>query len=204
MAKTMRISYFGHDSSDAAIRKRIRVFQSYGYEIDGFMNRRRNGPDPEWNNYELGETENGAYFNRILSVFKGAFRATKQKQKLAASDLIIARNLDMLATAFLTLRLTSLKKPVVYECLDIHRLLCRQDAVGWMARKTEGFLLRRSLGGIVSAIWRLVSTTEGKLRSSPNRSRTSLAFLPTARAIDVTSPRKSMATKPRRSPRASQ
>lgn len=147
----MRISYFGHDSSDAAIRKRVNNFQDCGYAVHGFMNRRFDGPDPEWQNVELGATENGAYFNRIWSVFRGAFRAAKHKQTLAASDLIVARNLDMLATAFLTKRLTGLATPVVYESLDIHRMLCRTDAIGWIARKFEGAFLKRTRGVIVSS-----------------------------------------------------
>jgi succinoglycan biosynthesis protein ExoL len=151
MAKTMRISYFGHDSSDAAIRKRVRTFEKCGYEVHGFMNRRLDGPVPEWRNVELGETENGAYLNRIWSVFRGAFRAAKHKQILIDSDLIVARNLDMLATAFLTKRLTGLATPVVYECLDVHRLLCREDLFGWIARKFEGAFVKRSRGVIVSS-----------------------------------------------------
>lgn len=147
----MRISYFGHDSSDAAIRKRVHTFQKCGYTVHGFMNKRLDGPAPEWENVELGETENGAYFNRIWSVFRGASRAAKHKQILASSDLIVARNLDMLATAFLSKKLAGLKTPVLYESLDIHRLLCRDDVLGWIARKFEGAFLKRSLGVIVSS-----------------------------------------------------
>ena len=147
----MRISYFGHDSSDAAIRKRVHTFRKCGYDVQGFMNKRLDGPAPEWENVELGETENGAYFNRIWSVFRGASRAAKHKQVLAGSDLIVARNLDMLATAFLTKQLTGLKTPVLYECLDVHRLLCRKDILGWIARKFEGAFLKRSRGVIVSS-----------------------------------------------------
>ena len=115
------------------------------------MNKRLDGSAPEWDNVDLGETENGAYLNRIWSVFRGAFRAAKHKPVLAASDLIVARNLDMLATAFLTKRLTGLATPVVYECLDVHRLLCRNDPLGWIARKFEGAFLKRSRGVIVSS-----------------------------------------------------
>lgn len=147
----MRISYFGHDSSDAAIRKRVRTFEKCGYEVQGFMNKRFDGPVPEFQNVELGETENGAYFDRIWSVFRGAFRAAKHKQVLKDSDLIVARNLDMLATAYLTKRLTGLSTPVVYECLDVHRLLCREDVIGWIARKFEGAFVKRSCGVIVSS-----------------------------------------------------
>ena len=147
----MRVAYFGYDSSDATTRTRVRTFKANNYEVDGFMNKRLDGPEPEWNNVELCETDNGAYLDRILSVFKGAFRAAKHKQTLAKSDLILARNLDMLATAFLTKRLTNLKTPVVYECLDIHRLLCRQDVLGWLARKIEGALLKRCRGVLVSS-----------------------------------------------------
>ncbi len=147
----MRISYFGHDTSDAAIRKRVHSFQDCGYDVRGFMNKRFDGPPLDWENVDLGETENGAYFDRLWSVFRGAFRAAKHKQTLAGSDLIVARNLDMLATAFLTKKLTGLATPVVYESLDIHHLLCRKDIVGWVFRKFEGAFLKRSRGVIVSS-----------------------------------------------------
>ncbi len=115
------------------------------------MNKRLDGPEPDWENVALGETENGAYFDRIWSIFRGAFRAAKHKQALTESDLIVARNLDMLATAFLTKRLTGLRTPVVYECLDVHRMLCRKDLIGWIARKFEAAFLKRSRGVIVSS-----------------------------------------------------
>ena len=147
----MRIAYFGHDSADAVIRKRVRNLEANGHTVQSFTHRRHDNAGPEWDNVDLGRTRNGAYLDRIISVFRGAFRTAKHKDALAKTDLIIARNLDLLIVAFLAKRLTGLSTPVIYECLDVHRQLCRQDAIGWVARKIEGSLLKRCRGLLVSS-----------------------------------------------------
>ena len=151
MAKLERLSYFGHDSSDAAIIRRVASLKECGLRVDGFMMKRFDGPDPNWDNVNLGQTKNAAYLDRFLSVFKGAFRAAKHKEILRAADFILARNMDMLATAFLTKLLIGSKTPVVYECLDIHRLLCRSDIIGKAMRFIEGRLVARTAGVLVSS-----------------------------------------------------
>ena len=147
----MRIAYFGHDSSDAAIRKRVHSFREIGVEVYSYMMTRDPYHQPDWNNVELGVTKNGAYLHRVYSIFKGAFAAGRHKRDLVAADAIIARNFDMLATAYLTKFWLGLKTPVIYECLDIHRLLCREDLIGTIARGIERRLLKRSMGVLVSS-----------------------------------------------------
>ncbi len=151
MAKLSRLSYFGHDSSDAAIIKRVASLKESGLHVDGFMMKRFDGPEPDWDNVNLGQTKNAAYLDRFLSVFKGAFRAAKQKETLRSADFILARNMDMLATAFLTKQLIGSKTPVIYECLDVHRLLCRSDLIGKVMRFIEGKLVARTAGVLVSS-----------------------------------------------------
>ncbi|MEL6665091.1 MAG: hypothetical protein AAFQ24_03070 [Pseudomonadota bacterium] len=147
----MRLAYFGHDSSDAAIRKRVNSFREIGVEIDGYMMTRDPDHQPGWKNVDLGVTKNGAYLHRVYSIFKGAFAAGRHKRDLVAADAMIARNFDMLATAYLTKLWLGLKTPVIYECLDIHRLLCREDLIGRIARGIEGRLLKRSAAVLVSS-----------------------------------------------------
>ena len=147
----MRLAYFGHDSSDAAIRKRVNSFREIGIDVDGYMMTRESDHQPDWNNVDLGLTKNGAYLQRLFSIFKGVFVARRHKRQLERADAIIARNFDMLLTAFATKLWLGLKSPVIYECLDIHRLLCRQDLVGRLARAAERSLLKRSAAVIVSS-----------------------------------------------------
>ncbi len=146
-----RIAFFAHDAADAAVRRRIQGFRDDGLEVVGFTMRRRDDVNPEWENVDLGRTFDGAYVQRIKSIFRGAKLAAAQRQKLASADVIYARNLDMLATAFLAKRYSGLKTPVIYEALDVHRLLTRKDLIGLVFRRIEGALLKRTRRLVVSS-----------------------------------------------------
>jgi succinoglycan biosynthesis protein ExoL len=150
-SRPAHVAYFGHDVGDAAIRRRVRAFEDDGLSVTGFMMRRGEIQPTEWKNIDLGQTADGAFLQRIRQVFAGAAEAAARREELAAADVIFARNLDMLACAFLAKRKARLDTPVVYESLDIHRLLCRQDPIGRMLRWLEGRLLRRTRGLVVSS-----------------------------------------------------
>ncbi len=146
-----RIAFFGHDAADAAVRRRVKGFVEDGVEVIGFMMRRRDPGQLDWENIDLGETRDGAFLNRILQIFAGARIAATHIDKLAACDVIYARNLDMLACAFLAKRHARLATPVIYESLDVHRLLTRPDIIGAGMRGLERMLLKRSAGLVVSS-----------------------------------------------------
>lgn len=146
-----RIAFFGHDVADAAVRRRARGFQGDGFQVTGFMMRRREPLAQEWDNIDLGQTQDGAFLQRVVQVFRGARIAAASGDKLRSADVIYARNLDMLACAFLAKRHAKLATPVIYECLDVHRLLCRQDVIGKALRALEGWLLKRSAALVVSS-----------------------------------------------------
>ncbi len=146
-----RIAFFGHDAADAAVRRRVQAFLDDGLDVTGFMMRRRDPGTLAWTNIDLGETRDGAFVQRIRQIFAGARLAAAAKPQLAAADVIYARNLDMLACAFLAKRHASLETPVIYESLDVHRLLTRPDIIGAAMRWIEGQLLKRSVGLVVSS-----------------------------------------------------
>jgi succinoglycan biosynthesis protein ExoL len=146
-----RIAFFGHDAADAAVRRRVQGFRDDGLDVTGFMMRRHDSVNVDWENVDLGRTFDGAYVQRIRSIFAGARKAAIEREKLAQADVIYARNLDMLATAFLAKRYARLKTPVIYEALDIHRLLTRKDPIGLAFRRIEGALLTRTKRLVVSS-----------------------------------------------------
>jgi succinoglycan biosynthesis protein ExoL len=146
-----RIAFFGQDAADAAVRRRVQGFRDDGLEVTGFMMRRRDDVSPGWDNVDLGRTFDGNYVQRVRSIFSGARKAAAEHTKLASADVIYARNLDMLATAFLAKRYANLKTPVIYESLDVHRLLTRKDLIGLVFRRIEGALLSRSRRLVVSS-----------------------------------------------------
>lgn len=147
----VKIAFFGHDSADAANRRRIQAFQDDGLTVIGYMMHRRDPGALSWDNVDLGKTHDSAFLQRISSIFSGASIAAEDAERLRTVDLIYARNLDMLALAFLTKRKLKLKTPVVYESLDVHRLLSRSDFIGKAMRAIEHRLLKRTAGLIVSS-----------------------------------------------------
>jgi succinoglycan biosynthesis protein ExoL len=146
-----RIAFFGHDAADAAVRRRVQGFRDDGLDVTGFMMRRRDDVSTDWENVDLGRTYDANYAQRVKSIFSGAKRAAAEREKLAKADVIYARNLDMLATAFLAKREAGLKTPVIYESLDVHRLLTRKDLIGLAFRRLEGALLSRTRRLVVSS-----------------------------------------------------
>ena len=150
-SRMKRIAFFAHDAADAAVRRRIQGFRDDGLDVVGFTMRRRDDINPEWENIDLGRTFDGAYAQRIKSIFRGARLAAAQRELLATADVIYARNLDMLATAFLAKRYAKLDTPVIYEALDVHRLLTRKDPIGLAFRRVEGALLARTRRLVVSS-----------------------------------------------------
>ena len=150
-SRMTRIAFFGHDAADAAVRRRVQGFRDDGLDVVGFTMRRRDDVQVDWENVDLGRTFDGAYSQRIKSIFSGAKRAAAQRDLLASADVIYARNLDMLATAFLAKRYARLKTPVIYEALDVHRLLTRKDLIGLALRRIEGALLGRTKRLVVSS-----------------------------------------------------
>lgn len=146
-----RIAFFGHDAADAAVRRRVQGFRDDGLEVTGFTMRRRDDVTVDWDNIDLGRTFDGAYTQRIRAIFRGARLAAAHHEKLARAEIIYARNLDMLATAFLARRYARLETPVIYEALDVHRILTREDPIGLAFRRMEGALLKRAKRLVVSS-----------------------------------------------------
>ncbi len=146
-----KIAFFGHDADDAAIRRRILALKDDGMAVTGLTMRRSEGGVDEWDNVDLGRTYDGAFIRRLGSIFSGARKAAANKAKWQDAELIYARNLDMLACAFLAKRYAKIKTPVVYECLDVHRLLVKQDPIGVVLRWLERRLLKRTIALIVSS-----------------------------------------------------
>ncbi|MEM7767274.1 MAG: glycosyl transferase family 1 [Pseudomonadota bacterium] len=145
-----KLAFFGHNVADAAIRRRVEAFQADGIEVQAYMARRGPAAQPDWKWVDLGETRDGAFVQRIRSVFRSADVAADDED-LASADVIYARNLDMLATAFLAKRKRKLAAPVIYECLDVHRLMVRKDPIGMALRIIERALLKRSRALVVSS-----------------------------------------------------
>ena len=135
------IAFFGHNSGDAAVRRRAVAFCRAGCEVTGFMPHRGPAQPTPWRTVDLGETRDNRYLQRIGSIFSGARRALAERDLLARADLFYARNLDMLALAARVRAASGFDVPLVYECLDVHHRLTGAGAGARLLRAVERRLL---------------------------------------------------------------
>ncbi|KQV33415.1 MULTISPECIES: hypothetical protein [unclassified Rhizobium] len=136
----LHILYLAHDLADPAIRRRLLTLQAGGAEVTLAGFRRGKGSavafETVWP-FELGVTEDARFLQRTATVAKACFNLPARLKSVRKPDVIIARNLEMLAVARRANSLFGGDVPIVYECLDIHRLLLRQDAIGKAMRAAE-------------------------------------------------------------------
>lgn len=149
---SMRIAYFVHDLNDPAVRRRIQMFKAGNAEIflAGF---RRGLPVTSIDGvpaHELAQTADGMFLKRIAATAWTALNGRRWAHGVEGVDLIVARNLEMLAVAQ-AVRGGRTQIPVIYECLDIHRLMLSQGIVGRGLRWLEGALTRRSAALMTSS-----------------------------------------------------
>ncbi len=150
----MKLAVFGFDAAEAAQIRRMRSYLDSGFEVTGFMMRRGNmNPDfePFWTNVHLYQTENESLRKRLGVVFASIYKLRAHRATLAAADVIVARNLDMLAIAILGSAFTWPRPAVIYECLDIHNLATDPGLKGKIVRLAERWLLTRVRALIVSS-----------------------------------------------------
>ncbi|MDC7676448.1 glycosyltransferase [Asticcacaulis machinosus] len=141
----MRVLYLVHDLEDAAVRRRTLMLEAGGAQV--YLAGFRRGPKPAAGSadkvIDLGETRNGAFAHRAAKTIASApslIRALGGERP----DIIIARNLEMLFLARQVARRFAPAPVIVYESLDIHRLLLRRDFIGALLRGAERSLMSRA------------------------------------------------------------
>ncbi len=140
-----RVAFFGHDANDAAIRRRVSAFQGAGIDVARFMMCRRGLADQSQFDVYLAHTFDAEYVQRARAILVGATRAAKSGALLRSADLIYARKPGHVGLrAFMARARLGLTTPIIYECLDVHRVLTRSDLVGAGLRRLEHALLSRT------------------------------------------------------------
>lgn len=141
------IAYLVHDLGDAGVRRRIRMFRAGGARtsLAGFHRdeapREVDGLTP----LPLGQTHDARLLSRALSVARVcAIRIAALRKHFAGADVIVARNLEMLAIAARAVSGMHPRPRLIYECLDIHRLLFGSGVASRALRAMEARLLRQS------------------------------------------------------------
>lgn len=137
----VKLVFFGHDARDAAVQRRIKAFADVGAEVDAFTMRRGAPVDAAWRNVDLGETRDAAFGQRIGALVAARPILQQHRETLRAADIFYARNLDMLALARWAKGMSGSGARLIYECLDVHRFLARDDALGAGFRAAEAALI---------------------------------------------------------------
>ena len=149
----MRVAYFVHELGDPAVQKRMRMLRTTGHRVSmlGFERSRPTPPSIGTPTFVLGQTQSGKFLHRALSVLLALPRAWSEQRHWADADVVLARNLETLAIVCALAPIVRFRGRLIYECLDIHRLLLRQDRVGEALRAIERRCLRSVSGLMVSS-----------------------------------------------------
>lgn len=139
----MRVFYLVHDLEDAAVARRVRFLRQGGAEVllTGFRRQRDGRPGAPVEGLEIGLTRNGRMLQRVIAAARAIVVSGRLQNDLDHSDLIVVRNLEMLAIAVAVRGRFGSSIPIVYECLDIHRLMTRAGPIGASLRRVERELL---------------------------------------------------------------
>jgi succinoglycan biosynthesis protein ExoL len=152
------VLYLAHDLDDSAIWRRVSMLEAGGASVTVAGFRRGAGLLPRAAQV-LGMTRNGRMGQRLRAVVRAVSGARAAMGDLPRPDVILARNLEMLAIAQRVRHLwpgASLPG-LTYEVLDIHRMMIGDGLRARLMRAVERRLIRRA--GL------LVTSSPGFLRA---------------------------------------
>ena len=150
----MKIAYLAWDLCDAATVRRVEMLQAGGAELAVAGFRRRDKAPSEVAGapaVDLGRTFDGRLAHRAALVALRCSRISALRTVVEGAEVVIARNLEMLAIAAVARRAFAPGAKLVYECLDIHRLMCGSGVASVALRSLEALLLRQCSALMVSA-----------------------------------------------------
>lgn len=91
--------------------------------------------------FDLGRSFDAKLAHRAGSVLKNVLGARRWREAVAGAQVVMARNLEMLAIAARVRALAAPEANLVYECLDIHRMMLSDGTPGRLLRGLERRLL---------------------------------------------------------------
>lgn len=138
----MNLAYFVHDLTDPAVRRRVQMLQAGGAQVRVVGFRREDEAPEEIEGapvVDLGRTYDSRLGHRARKVAEQAMRTPAWRARLAHVDVIMARNPETLLIAAIARRLHAPRARLVYEALDIHRIMLGDGAksrvMRWLERK---------------------------------------------------------------------
>jgi succinoglycan biosynthesis protein ExoL len=136
----LKVLYLAPNLADPAVARRIDMLRLGGAGVDvaGFRRAGTESPRLDVGHYlELDQTFDARFVQRLTATMRASAMVGRWARGLAQPDIIIARNLEMLALANRLRAHWSGRPALVYECLDIHRLMLREDGIGRAMRAAE-------------------------------------------------------------------
>jgi len=100
---------------------------------------------------DLGRTADARFVQRAIAVARAGSRVRRWAGQLRGTTIFMARQLETLSLAALARGMIGSTAPLVFECLDIHRLMLARHPVGLALRTLEARLLRSCALLIVSS-----------------------------------------------------
>jgi succinoglycan biosynthesis protein ExoL len=151
----LRIVYFVHDLSDPTVGLRVQMLLAGGASVVAVLGFCR-GREPIASvagvaAINLGHTSDARLFSRVWSVLWALARAPFWSRRLAGVDIIQARNLEMLVLARAAQALSAPRASLIYEVLDVHRLMLGKGIASRGLRWIERRLMRRTSKLLVSS-----------------------------------------------------
>ncbi len=141
----LKILYLVPNLSDPAVSRRVDMLRAGGALVSVAGFRRADAAPAQLSAdpmVELGVTHDARMLHRLLATLKASYTARGWSRALGRPDVIVARNLEMLAIANRLMSLWSGPPALVYECLDLHRLMLRGDQLGRAMRRLEQRLMQ--------------------------------------------------------------
>jgi succinoglycan biosynthesis protein ExoL len=142
----LKIVYFVHDVHDAAVERRVRMFNASGASTTVLGFRRRDRTLAQLHGapvIDLGKTEDGRMAQRVSAVFANLLRSQVLLEAAKGADIIIGRNVEAFGLAARA-RAASPQARLVYECLDIHRLLLGSSLPAKAVQAVQARLLKNA------------------------------------------------------------
>ena len=150
----LKVAYFVHDLTDPAVTRRVLMLEAGGAEVVLIGFRRADAAPASVAGapvIDLGRTFDSRLGHRARATVMAALGAHRFRRALAGVDAILARSLEMLVVAHAARTLCGARRRVIYECLDVHRVMLGDGAKGRVFRWLERSLMRRSQLLIVSS-----------------------------------------------------
>lgn len=138
----MQIGYIVHNLNDAAVERRCRMFERAKAKVivAGFCRDDELGETMVARDaLHLGISHDANLMARAGNTVWQALFHGELEAHLASCDVIVARNLEQLAIA----RTIVGNRPLIYECLDIHRSLVSTGLMARAVQSVEASLLPR-------------------------------------------------------------